>query len=287
MLKRIMTAALAAVMTVNGFTAAVLADSAVPVDSAYYHLAQQDNLKVIEIAYSYNQIDARSELVKYINEFRAEKNKTVYNGYTKEYETVTFESAPLTYDYELEKLAMTRAAEEVLIYGKPGSLGHNRLAKNLDIKNDVVMADGECLVILGKNSTAQDAYRAFLEENYTSQPHRMTMIDPTFTSIGIGHIQQGAFNVWVVDFAEKNSGAAETPARSGMSVVEIPVDAADYDMYTEKYAALIARAEAVKAEEAGADAEQRAMQERIERAVTELRNMTLGLTPVEKEYYGN
>jgi hypothetical protein len=58
-------------------------------------------------------------------------------------------------------------------------------------------------------------------------------------------------------------------------------------MYTEKYAALIARAEAVKAEEAGADAEQRAMQERIERAVTELRNMTLGLTPVEKEYYGN
>ena len=223
-MKKIMTGIITGIMMMTGLMTRVSAQNVtVNEESGYKNMSKTNDIRVIEIAYSYNQTDAREDMVNYINGFRAEEDKTVYNGYTKRYEKVSYESAPLTYDYELEKLAMTRAAEEILIYGKPGSLGHNRLASDLDIKNDVVMADGECLVILGKNSTAEDAYRAFLEENYTSQPHRKTMINPTFTSLGIGHIQQGAVNVWVVDFATTNSGAEETEAANGMTVVEVPV----------------------------------------------------------------
>ncbi len=126
-------------------------------------------------------------MVGFINQFRASDDRWLYNLYgEKVYDTTP--APQLTYDYALEELAMTRAAEMILKYS------HERPAHVLEIENDEVTSYGECLAMGGKSYNAEQTFIGLLEENTTNQGHRSTMMDTDYNAIGVAHIQQGSVN---------------------------------------------------------------------------------------------
>ena len=77
-----------------------------------------DSTTDVKISVRYGQSEAR-DMLKLVNAFRAGKEAWVWNP-DNQTKTVYKNLKPLTYDYELEKTAMLRAAEIALYYG------HNR-----------------------------------------------------------------------------------------------------------------------------------------------------------------
>lgn len=170
-----------------------------------------NNLFPVIVPVIYDQASAR-ESMQYINNFRTE------NGVAR-----------LSYDYELEKVAMQRAVEAAVSFSHETPDGGRYYKYLKDGPGTTPMA--ECLA---------SAYRSpesvvyALQENGKpayAQQHRQIMLDGKYKAVGVGHVKVeyaswGTQDIWVQIYRSYNSNTAATSARTGYAQETVVVDPA-------------------------------------------------------------
>ena len=170
---------------------------------------------------TYGQTEARS-MLDMVNSFRTGSDAWYLN---EDNATKTYcKGLPkLTYDYQLEKVAMIRAAEVAVAYG------HTR--PNLTDCFTAYTEQGYSHFGAGENiaagqRTAEIVYTDWREDNedYNGQGHRRNMLDADFNRIGIAHVMLGGVHYWVQEFAVSNSSITTTAANDSSTSVEVQID---------------------------------------------------------------
>lgn len=177
-----------------------------------------------ECEVTYGQTNARQMLAR-INDFRTGDNawewEWLQNG--KLYHT---DLKPLTYDYELEKVAMQRAAEVIACFEHTRPNGASPASAYS--KEFFTSAKGENIAIFSpesKNYLEEAAFNIWLEEdeNYDGQGHRRNMLNESFTSVGIGHVVYKGWHYWVQEFSDKVVDDTLKEANDSLTKVNISV----------------------------------------------------------------
>ena len=161
-----------------------------------------------------------------INDFRTGDNawewKWLQSG--KLYHT---DLKPLTYDYELEKAAMQRAAEIIACYEHTRPNGASPASAYS--KEFFTAAKGENIAIIyrpnGDDCLEDAAFNIWLEEdeNYDGQGHRRNMLNESFTSVGIGHVVYKGWHYWVQEFSDKIVDDDEKEANDSLTQVKMSI----------------------------------------------------------------
>lgn len=165
----------------------------------------------LEYEVKYRQTDARSMLT-YINEFRTGSDAWAYdqNGNKVYYNNLS----PLVYDYELEKMAMQRAAEIVISWGHTRTDGtscatiFNEFGYRWTARAENLAAG---------ISTVKGTFEQWqeTEDDYIGQGHRRNMLTSSCSRIGIACVEYNGTPYWVQVFArstESNSYTAPIDA---------------------------------------------------------------------------
>lgn len=171
----------------------------------------------VEITVTYGQTEARNMLAL-INEFRT-GSETWYWNSTNTEKVEVHGLQPLTYSYELEKIAMVRAAEIAL------SFSHTR--PNGESTFSLGRFNGENIAAGYRSKEAVMEGWKETDLPYSGQGHRRNMLNTSFTHVGIGHAYVNGYDFWVQDFGISSSVGAETPANNAVTVVIISVDNGD------------------------------------------------------------
>ncbi len=202
-----------------------------PLEESYNPVAAED-LKTVALQFRFGQTEARSMLAM-INDFRKGSDAWAYdqNGNEVRYPG----KQDLIYDYDLERVAMLRAAELVL------SFSHTRPNGSAPwTAGGWDTADNVYGYMCGENiaygySTAEAVFIGWREDNepYSGQGHRRNMLGAghEFTSIGIGHVIYNGTHYWVQEFGNRSS-STQTEALDGAAVQQIEMPLTDFGGYS-------------------------------------------------------
>lgn len=181
--------------------------------------ASNQNAVAIGIELQYGQTEAR-DMLQLVNAFRADQEEAwawAKDGTKKYFNNLS----PLQYDYELEKIAMLRAAEVALSHSHTRPNGTSCFTL---LQSYPGMAWGEN--IAAGYATGASVFEGWQEKNddYTGQGHRRSMLSPSFNAIGIGHVYYNGTHYWTQEFAKTNSpSTAATPANDSKETVSIEI----------------------------------------------------------------
>lgn len=182
-----------------------------------------EDAKVIYTA-KYGQTEAR-RMLKMINDFRTTGKPWAYN---ENNEKVYYEGLKeLKYDYELEKVAMQRAAEIALYYahsrpdGNPCWQTYKDLDYSYQSAGENIAAGMNCM------KKSEDVMEAWKEENekYSGQGHRRNMLSSSFNAVGFGYVHFDDCEYWVQNFSYTNKNSDKTDANDGNMVVYVAINA--------------------------------------------------------------
>lgn len=162
-----------------------------------------------DITYIY---DDAGTMQSYVNSFRQSGEGWYYDQNNQKVAGQVL--SPLSYDYNLENLAMKRAAELVSSYGhrdisaEMAALGMTCWGENI--------AWGESYL-----GTADSIFTAWREEKemYDGQGHRRNMLSVgiPYTSIGVGHVRANGVDYWVQIFGSGNGGGSRVDLNGSTS----------------------------------------------------------------------
>ena len=182
-IKNIIFVAICATFIINILTIATYAKSA--------------EIYKTDISVKYDQTEAR-KMFDMINEFRTGKEAWYWNTNNKD-KIYCKDLNKLQYDYNLEKIAMQRAAE-IAIY-----TSHQRPNGEMCFS-----AFGWSYMYFGENiawysTSAKAAMNNLKEENqkFDGQGHRRAMLNNGFTSVGLGHVIYNGMHYWVQEFGDR------------------------------------------------------------------------------------
>ena len=149
----------------------------------------------VPIEFDYGQSEARA-MLDMINSFRQGPDAW-YWDYT-DTNKVYVRCGPLVYDYELEKVAMLRAAEIAVSFDHTRPNGRSCFS----VTQFGTQSYGEN--IAAGYTSAQRVFVGWQESSdpYAGQGHRRNMLNPGFTSVGIGHVKLGRYDYWVQEFSD-------------------------------------------------------------------------------------
>ena len=176
---------------------------------------------------TYGQTEARTMLAM-INDFRtggdawywdeSDTNKTPVTGLQ-----------PLTYDYELEKVAMQRAAEIAISFAHDRPDGTECWTAYHDV--GIYCENGEN--IAAGSASAQSTFELWQETNekYAGQGHRRNMLSSSSQTFAVGHVVYNGVHFWVQEFGTSLVGGTETPANDDVTTATVNVSA---DQVTQK-----------------------------------------------------
>ena len=154
------------------------------------------------------QSDARS-MKKMINDFRTGKDAWYYSESGSKVKCSKLKS--LTYDYELEKIAMERAMEISVLFSHTRPNGESCFS----LFPSSYQALGENIA-MGTNfyMTTDTTFEMWQETDcdYNGQGHRRNMLSESFTCVGIACFEIDGDKYWVQEFGNPNSGAKKTKA---------------------------------------------------------------------------
>lgn len=158
----------------------------------------------VDVDVKYQQTSARS-MLKLINDWR-NAGSWYYDSSNNKVETGSLPS--YTYDYDLEAIAMKRAAQLAAVFAHQQPDG--RFIN--DLTSNGVGSSGEN--ILCGLSDPQSAFELWQENDaqYDGQGHRRAMLSSRFKTIGIGHAAVGYVDFWVQEFGVKTPVSGETAA---------------------------------------------------------------------------
>ncbi len=173
---------------------------------------------LIPIKGEYGQTEARS-MLSLINSFRTQDDAWYWDSDDETKITVS-NLAELKYDYELEKIAMLRAAELAVSYSHLRPNGSKWLTAFSD---SACNAHAENIA-MGYESV-EEVFEAFREddEDFDDQGHRRHMLSSDAVSVGIGHFIYDGIDYWVQEFSTNVVSVTETDPVDGNTGVEISV----------------------------------------------------------------
>lgn len=171
----------------------------------------------VKIKVTYGQTEARAMLDD-INAFRTSDTDAWcwdMSDSTKQ----SYLTTELKYDYELERVAMQRAAEIALSYGhtRPDDSGC------FTAYPSGYMAKGEN--IAAGYSSAAAVFNGWKEENkpYAGQGHRRKMLNANFMAVGIGHVVYQGCHYWVQEFGDTVKSETDTGVNDDTQIVDVDV----------------------------------------------------------------
>ncbi len=184
----------------------------------------------ISLTGTFMQTEARSMLAT-INEFRTTGNMWYWNedDTTKTYlnsEGNTY-LAGLTYDYNLEQIAMQRAAEIAVDFAhdRPAGTSFNGYTYGGTTSYGENILYHTSYTYYGFSSSMEMAFDQWREEDesYSGQGHRRNMLYTDFTCVGIGAFYYDGMYCWVQEFGYTNSDAAQTTANDSQTTVPVTI----------------------------------------------------------------
>lgn len=178
---------------------------------------EETEMMNVAVQVNYDQKEAR-EMLTYVNEFRTgdetwywdKDNKTKINcGPLKK----------LKYDYELEEVAMQRAAEIALVFShtRPNGTACFTAYPSSNCTAGENLAAGM--------TTAQETVDDLKEtaDNYGGQGHRRAMLSDTYVAMGAGHVIYQGYHYWVQEFRNSNGFVSESVAFMGDKTVQVEI----------------------------------------------------------------
>ena len=177
----------------------------------------------VNISLKYGQTEART-ILDMINEARTNPAYAWYWDKTDTNRIACPGLEELQYDYDLERVAMKRAAEIALSYAHERPIG-GYVWDIYEEENIEYRAVGENIAVAQK--TASDVNFAWREDNekYGGQGHRRNMLSYNYNCVGIGHVYYNNCNYWVEVFANRPEiNTTEVPANDSTQTVSVSVD---------------------------------------------------------------
>ncbi|MCD7770003.1 MAG: CAP domain-containing protein [Oscillospiraceae bacterium] len=191
----------------------------------------------VAITGTYYQEEARS-MLSLINAFRTGDDAWYWNDTDTEKVYVTGLSE-LTYDYDLEQIAMQRAAELAISYSHTRPDGSSCFS----VKYNGITSAGENIWYSYSGSTAESAFYTFLEENqsYSGQGHRRLMLSDTKASVGIACVEINGCYYWVMEFGWSSYNATSTGNLDGTKEVTTTVTNEYLDSQTHNFVSTVVK----------------------------------------------
>ena len=171
----------------------------------------------VKIKVTYGQTEARAMLDD-INAFRT-SDKDAWCWDMSDSTKQSYLTTELKYDYELERVAMQRAAEIALSYD------HTR-----PDDSSCFTAYPSGYTVWGENiaagySSAAEVFNGWKEENehYAGQGHRRNMLSDKFKAVGIGHVVYQGCHYWVQEFGDTVKSETDTGVNDDTQIVDVDV----------------------------------------------------------------
>ncbi len=168
---------------------------------------------------TYCQTEART-MLDMINTFRTGSDAWYWNE-DNETKTTCSDLSELVYDYDLEAVAMQRAAEIALYWSHTRPNGE---------KYSTAWDSSYYWTIRGENiatgtatSTAEAAFTLWQEtdEDYDGQGHRRNMLESSYTKIGIACVYCNGCYYWVQELAGSTNTSTEVDANDSETTVSV------------------------------------------------------------------
>ena len=173
----------------------------------------------VDLDVKYGQTDART-MLQMVNDLRT--GSDAWQLDENENKVYIKDLQPLTYDYQLERIAMQRAVETALHWDHVRPDGVTRSSDMFDgwTSTGENIAAGQSY-----SGTTSSIFEKWCETNepYARQGHRRNMLSSGFTSIGIGHVTVNGTDYWVQVFGAPALDENETVANDSNETVEIQV----------------------------------------------------------------
>ena len=159
-----------------------------------------DEILPVKIEVEYHQTEAR-KMLDLINEFRTSDEAWCLapNNVDKIY----VEAGKCVYDYNLEKIAMQRAAEIAISFShdRPNGRDIETYEEDFDVHGLGLMGEN---IEINANGTSEYAINQFKEtdESYFYQGHRRSMLSPYFNAVGCACVYIKGYCYWVQEFGD-------------------------------------------------------------------------------------
>ena len=177
----------------------------------------------VNISVEYGQTEART-ILDMINEARTNSEYTWYWNMDDTTKTYCTDLKELKYDYDLERVAMKRAAEIALSYDHERPMG-GYAWDTYKQENISYRYAGEN--IAAGQTTASQVNFGWREDDktYAGQGHRRNMLSSDYNCVGIGHVYYNRTHYWVEVFAYRPEiNTTEIPANDSIKTVSVSVD---------------------------------------------------------------
>ena len=175
------------------------------------------------ITVTYGQSEARS-MRDMINKFRT--GSDAWYWASDDTSKVTCSGlSELTYDYNLEKIAMLRAAEIAVSFSHTRPDGTDCFSAVGEIGYSWNALGENIAYGWGSFNTAAEVMEAWKEtnESYSGQGHRRNMLSGNFNRVAVGFAKYNGRNYWVQEFSYSTSPVSETTAVNGVKNVGVKV----------------------------------------------------------------
>ena len=176
----------------------------------------------VNISVKYGQTEART-ILDMINEARTNSEYAWYWNMDDTTKTYCTDLKELKYDYDLERVAMKRAAEIALSYAHERPAG-GYAWDTYPQENIKCNYAGENIAA-GQNTASQVNF-AWREDDepYGGQGHRRNMLSSKFNCVGIGHVYYNGVHYWVEEFARRPEiNTTVVPANNSTEKVSVSV----------------------------------------------------------------
>ena len=178
----------------------------------------------VNISVKYGQTEAR-KIFNMINEMRTSSTDAWYWNEDDTTKTTCSALSELAYDYDLERLAMKRAAEIALSYSHTRPNGGRSFSVYSEEGITNWRALGENIAAGYLSAEAVNMGWREDNENYVGQGHRRNMLSADFNCVGIGHVYYNGYHYWVEEFAYRTSvNTTGTAANDSEQVTALSVD---------------------------------------------------------------
>lgn len=175
------------------------------------------NTTTVNVIGTYNQTEARN-MLSGINSFRKGTDAWYWSSNNKS-KTICSNLKNLSYDYELEKIAMLRAAEVATVWSHTRPSGQDCFTAytyNAGTKGENIAAGP---------TTYDAALKLWREDNekYSGQGHRRNILSSSYSYVGIGHFVSGGIHFWVQEFASKSKNTNAVAANNNGTTVPVSI----------------------------------------------------------------
>ncbi len=178
----------------------------------------------VNISVKYGQTEAR-KIFNMINDMRTSSTDAWYWNEDDTTKTTCSALSELAYDYDLERLAMKRAAEIALSYSHTRPSGGRSFSVYSEEGITNWRALGENIAAGYLSAEAVNMGWREDNENYVGQGHRRNMLSADFNCVGIGHVYYNGYHYWVEEFAYRTSvDTTGTAANDSEQVTALSVD---------------------------------------------------------------